>query len=84
MRIEISARVIFRPDGSRRACARCGEPATEVDHEIARSIGGDDSPSNTLPICRRCNAIKGAGPLSYPIEPAPMPAGIGMSERWRP
>lgn len=69
---------------SQPSCARCRRPATTVDHEVARAWGGDDSyPGNLLPMCGPCNQAKGAGPLTYPAEPATQPSGIGLSPRWR-
>lgn len=41
-------------------CAYCGKPATEADHIIARSRGGNTTPENLVPSCRSCNASKGA------------------------
>lgn len=49
---------VFAQKGSQ--CAYCGRDASQVDHIIPRSKGGDDSLSNLCPCCARCNVEKGA------------------------
>ena len=39
-------------------CARCGEPATELDHIIALARGGTEAWSNLQPLCRACHRRK--------------------------
>jgi len=41
-------------------CVFCGKPATQADHSIPRSRGGDTTPQNLQPTCRSCNQQKGA------------------------
>jgi hypothetical protein len=41
-------------------CWYCGRKAQENEHRIPRSRGGDDSPLNTIPSCKRCNLKKRA------------------------
>lgn len=43
-----------------RKCYLCGADATATDHVIPLSRGGSQYPANLRPVCRRCNAIKGA------------------------
>lgn len=47
----------------RKTCPLCGtrlRPSNRTkDHFIARSRGGTSDPSNTWPMCRRCNEKKG-------------------------
>lgn len=41
-----------------------------IDHIVARSLGGEDTPSNTLAACAYCNALKGSSKLSnFLIDP---------------
>jgi 5-methylcytosine-specific restriction endonuclease McrA len=35
-------------------------PATHVDHLVARSQGGSDSPANLVASCASCNLKRGA------------------------
>lgn len=51
-----SRRGLLRRD--RNTCAYCGGHATTVDHVLPRSRGGDDSWSNTVAACPRCNHRK--------------------------
>lgn len=44
----------FTADGS-----SCGAPATEVDHIVPESLGGDDSDGNLRAACKPCNAKRG-------------------------
>lgn len=44
-------------------CWMCGGRATETDHVVALSRGGSHWPANLRPICRVCNASKGAKAL---------------------
>lgn len=41
-------------------CA-CGAQATEVDHIVARSRGGDDRRENLRGICKPCNLARNTG-----------------------
>ena len=38
----------------------CGKPATQADHAIPRSRGGDTTTRNLQPTCQGCNQQKGA------------------------
>ena len=49
---------VLERDGAR--CHWCGQPATHVDHLVARSEGGSDSPSNLVASCSSCNLKRGA------------------------
>jgi 5-methylcytosine-specific restriction endonuclease McrA len=40
------------------ACVRCGAPATEADHVVPLSLGGD--PGLMQPLCRACHRAKTA------------------------
>ena len=44
-------------------CQYCGGVATGVDHIIATARGGDDTPANKVPCCKKCNQIKNDKPL---------------------
>jgi len=39
-------------------CVYCGEPATEIDHILPISRGGNNIKENLAPACRSCNASK--------------------------
>lgn len=39
-------------------CAYCPNPATNWDHVVAVSRGGQTVPGNVLPSCRSCNSSK--------------------------
>lgn len=39
-------------------CARCGAPATDVDHIIPRSAGGIDDWGNLQALCHACHSAK--------------------------
>ena len=39
-------------------CVRCGDEATEVDHKVPLSAGGDDHPSNYQALCKSCHSVK--------------------------
>jgi 5-methylcytosine-specific restriction enzyme A len=41
-------------------CVECGEPATDVDHVIARSQGGTDEWYNLQALCHSCHSRKTA------------------------
>ncbi|MFW6202563.1 MAG: HNH endonuclease [Gemmatimonadota bacterium] len=45
-------------------CYVCSGPYEEIDHVIPLSEGGSEWPANLRPICRHCNASKGARPLT--------------------
>jgi 5-methylcytosine-specific restriction protein A len=40
---------------------RCGAPATEVDHVVAASAGGDDSLANLQSLCAPHHKVKSSG-----------------------
>ena len=42
-----------------RRCAYCGKEASTIDHVLPRSRGGDNTWSNTVAACGRCNQRKG-------------------------
>jgi hypothetical protein len=42
----------------------CAPNAPELDHVIPLSAGGDHTPDNTQCLCRQCNSVKGALPMS--------------------
>ena len=41
-------------------CARCGAPATDVDHRVSRARGGDEDDDNLQSLCHACHARKTA------------------------
>lgn len=43
-----------------KPCAYCGAEATEIDHVLPVSRGGEHDINNVAPACRSCNASKGA------------------------
>lgn len=55
-------------------CVRCGAPATEVDHIVPLSRGGDPYElTNLQPMCKPCNVAKGDRPER--------PRKVGPAER---
>lgn len=46
-------------DWSTEICTYCSAPATEIDHILPITKGGDGSKDNLTPSCRSCNASKG-------------------------
>jgi 5-methylcytosine-specific restriction protein A len=54
---KVRAEVLAR-DGYVCTVVGCGAPATEVDHRLARYLGGTDDPSNLLSMCRAHHASK--------------------------
>lgn len=46
-------------DWSTELCTYCSAPATEIDHILPITKGGDGSRENLTPCCRSCNASKG-------------------------
>lgn len=66
-----------------RVCWICGGPASTVDHVMPRSKGGDDSDGNLRPACHSCNSRRGNDDNPFEPEPVTMPAGVGLSDRWR-
>jgi 5-methylcytosine-specific restriction endonuclease McrA len=79
-RRRITARVLST-QGS--VCWICGLEATTADHIIPRSKGGDDADANLRPACMPCNARRGNDDNPFDPDPAPRPAGLALSERWR-
>jgi hypothetical protein len=51
-----SRKGMLKRDG--HCCAYCGGIATTVDHVLPRSRGGDNSWTNTVAACGRCNGRK--------------------------
>ena len=39
-------------------CVRCNQPATDVDHIVAKSHGGTDELTNLQTLCHKCHAKK--------------------------
>lgn len=39
-------------------CARCGDPATELDHIRSLARGGSEAWSNLQALCTRCHRLK--------------------------
>lgn len=70
--VPVSRRGVLRRD--RHRCAYCGGHATTVDHVLPRSRGGQDSWSNLVACCVRCNNVKGDR----------TPEEKGWTLRWRP
>ncbi len=46
-------------DWSTELCTYCQSPATEIDHILPITKGGDGSRQNLTPCCRTCNSRKG-------------------------
>ncbi len=46
-------------DWSTELCTYCPSPATEIDHILPITKGGDGSRENLTPCCRSCNSRKG-------------------------
>ena len=67
--IEILRRIYERTDGHCHICGKKisfvnyaipgGRGAWEVEHSIARAVGGTDHLNNLFPACIRCNRTKG-------------------------
>ncbi len=41
-------------------CFACGEPSTDVDHIVPKSLGGSDDEDNLQALCHRCHSRKTA------------------------
>jgi hypothetical protein len=41
------------------SCHYCGEPASQIDHKIPLSHGGNNVTTNLVASCARCNNLKG-------------------------
>lgn len=39
-------------------CEECARPATEVDHRLAKGLGGTDARSNLRALCHACHLVK--------------------------
>ena len=44
-------------------CAYCGAEAESIDHVVSRQQRGDNSPSNLVAACLKCNQNKGSKSL---------------------
>jgi len=55
----VAWRAIIRND----PCAYCGAPFEEIDHIVPHRLGGNDSWTNLIAACFRCNRHKRARPL---------------------
>lgn len=55
-RVPVTRRGVLRRDGSR--CAYCGKSASTIDHVMPRSRGGQDTWTNLVACCLRCNNVK--------------------------
>lgn len=42
---------------SDKPCINCGAIPTELHHVIPKSLGGQDIPSNLVPLCSKCHAL---------------------------
>jgi 5-methylcytosine-specific restriction endonuclease McrA len=63
----------------------CLAPWEQVDHILARSLGGTDEPGNLQGLCRFHNAAKGDGTQRGYRKPAPRLGDPGeRSRRWLP
>lgn len=64
-------------------CHLCGMPGADTaDHIVPRSMGGDDSLDNLRPAHSRCNASRGATPLSSWRAAHPLPERAPPSRQW--
>ncbi|MBF2734693.1 MAG: HNH endonuclease [Betaproteobacteria bacterium AqS2] len=61
---------LYRKQGAE--CRGCGRAfhlkSLEVDHVIAKSLGGNDHPENLQLLCSSCNRIKGNRGMDYLLE----------------
>lgn len=81
-----SKATVLARDGHR--CAYCARPATTVDHVIPRKHGGDNSYSNCVAACLRCNSKKadkllkevGYVLLIKPYNPSPYSALLSKAQ----
>ncbi len=55
-RVPVTRRGVLRRDGHR--CAYCGKSASTIDHVTPRSRGGQDTWTNLVACCLRCNNVK--------------------------
>lgn len=55
--VPVTRRGVLRRDGHR--CAYCGHAAATIDHIVPRCRGGNDSWTNLVACCLRCNGVKG-------------------------
>jgi 5-methylcytosine-specific restriction endonuclease McrA len=59
-------------------CVACGQIAElEVDHIVPVSVGGSNDIENIQPLCRSCNASKGATTEDY--RPLTLVASMGLA-----
>ena len=65
----------------RHTCHYCGDTATEADHVIPRSKGGQDTFDNLVAACKKCNTSKGdkASPRFFERLPTPGPPPVALS-----
>jgi 5-methylcytosine-specific restriction endonuclease McrA len=70
-----------------RRCWRCGAPATQVGHLVARALGGSWELSNLRPECQPCNSSDGAS-LGNRMRPRRSLTGrqraAVRAKQWRP
>jgi 5-methylcytosine-specific restriction enzyme A len=62
-------------------CRLCGEPATDVDHIIAKAHGGTDRRSNLRALCRRCHQRKSSSEGGRAAKIARFSLGGGAGSR---
>jgi len=55
-RVPVTRRGVLRRDANR--CAYCGRSASTIDHVMPRSRGGQDTWTNLVACCLRCNNVK--------------------------
>jgi 5-methylcytosine-specific restriction endonuclease McrA len=61
----------------------CSDPWEQVDHILARALGGTDAPANLQGLCQTHNAAKGDGTQRGHPRPAPRIGDPGeCSRRW--
>jgi len=54
-------RRVRKRDGGR--CRVCGQTGGDLHHLVPRSLGGRDSDTNCLLLCRKCHQLRHAGAL---------------------
>lgn len=67
-----------------RVCWLCGAGgADSADHVVSRSKCGTDDLTNLRPAHQVCNSRR-QNRDPFDPDPDPVPAGVGLSPRWRP